>query len=143
MDVGGQNETLLLVLILAGFPVVFGLLWCGVLFLLSHASGWRRLAERYRAAEQPGGTAFRWQSGYVGAISYHNCLNVRVGPRGVALALVRPLHLFHPDLLIPWTALSNPQSLKLLWHETVRYDVGAPRITTLRLPRAVIEAWKP
>lgn len=142
MEDSGSNETLVLLLILVAFPLVFGMMWCGVLFLLSHLSGWRRLAERYRASGQSGGHEFRWQSGYVGAVSYRNCLNVRVGPSGVSLALVRPLHVFHPDLQIPWAALSNPQSMKVLWHESTRFDVGTPKVTTIRLPKTVVEAWK-
>ena len=123
------------------FPIAFGIMWCGVLFLLSRVSGWSRLAQFYARSETPeGGTEFRWQTGMVGVVSYRNCLHIRVLPSGLWLSVAFPLSVGHQRLFIPWTAVHGQQDGKFLWHEVTRFDVGHPPQGRVRLPSKVFAA---
>lgn len=85
--------------------VVFPLLWCGVLFLLSLVGGWRRLASEYPAGDvAPERQTGVWFAMF-GFVNYRGVLTV--GCDGVAvtfrvLILFRP---FHPPIAIPLAAL--------------------------------------
>jgi hypothetical protein len=78
----------------------------GVLWLLSLISGWRKLAQRYRAPRRLEGRSFSFRSGRVGLMNYRGCLWLNADPEGLGLRNVPPFGLFEPALLIPWSELS-------------------------------------
>ncbi len=120
------------------FPVVFVIIWCSVCLILS-LSGWRRLAARFPARTAPSGTRHRVQRGKVGIASYNGCLNVYTSSDGIFLAVIPIFRLGHPPLFIPLKELNNPRVYKLFSWETVIFDIGTPRITSIQLPKQVFE----
>ena len=86
--------------------VLVPLFWCFVVWLLSRASGWGRLARRYESNRRFEGKTSRWQSARVGFIHYNRVLTFTQMDDGLGLT---PMPLFsagHPPLFIPWKAIS-------------------------------------
>jgi hypothetical protein len=122
------------------FPLVFAGFWCLISFMLGLFSGWRRLALSYAADQAPRGTAFGWQSGYVGFVRYRNCLNIRVAPEGLFLSTVWLFRLGHKPLLIPWSAIHDPQQKQVFWFDFTRFQIGEPCIAHVQIPTKVFQA---
>jgi hypothetical protein len=123
------------------FPFVFAAFWCFISLVLGFVSGWQRLALAYATDQAPrGGTAFSWQSGYVGVVRYRNCLNVRVAPEGLFLSTVWLFRLGHKPLLIPWSAIHNPEPRQIFWFHFTRFQIGEPCIAHVQIPTKVFEA---
>jgi hypothetical protein len=101
--------------LLAGFPLYFAALWCGIIFLLSRVGGWHRLAQSFQATSQPTGRKFSMASASLGGTNYNNCLTTVVANEGFFMQPWLPFRMFHPPLLIPWNAFSPFQERKLLW----------------------------
>jgi hypothetical protein len=88
-------------LLLLTAAVVGAIMLCAVAAVSSLLSGWGRLAERYRAPEQPEVTRFgRWRSRVSGP---YLLLTIGAGRSGLHLASPAWFRLFHPPLLIPWS----------------------------------------
>jgi hypothetical protein len=88
-------------LLLLTAAVVGAILLCAVAAASSVLSGWGRLAQRFRAPEQPEVTRFgRWRTRVSGP---YLLLTVGAGRLGLYLALPVWFRLFHPPLLIPWS----------------------------------------
>jgi hypothetical protein len=121
--------------LIALFPVIIVGIWCGVVFLLASIGGWHRLAKFYATNKRPSTKGVTMQSGMIGMMSYGNCLGIHVEPGGFFLSILLPFRFAHPTLFIPWEAIRNPTVRRFLWSETVKFDVGDPRIATLRLPK--------
>jgi hypothetical protein len=119
-------------------PFLIAAFWCFMCLMFSFISGWRVLAERYKAAESTHGRAFFMKSGKVGQISYRSCLNVCVSDEGMFLSVFPLFRLGHSPLFIPWIAISSREDKKLLWLKTVKLGIGAPRIATIELPKSVL-----
>lgn len=79
-----------------------------------YVSGWRRLAQVYKAADSPRGKSFYMRSGGVGLISYRSCLNVSVTPEGMFLSVFPLFRLCHPTLFIPWASISGSVAKNIL-----------------------------
>lgn len=124
-------------LIGVGFPFFFGALWCGVCLLLSGLGGWGRLAEKFAALRPPAGTRFFMQSGKVGVVNYKGCLTVHTSADGLHLAVWPFFRIGHKPLLIPWRDIHNGQVRSVLFSESVAFEVGSPKIATLRLSKKI------
>jgi hypothetical protein len=120
------------------FPMVFVMVWCSVCLILS-LSGWRRLARRFPARTAPSGTPFKVPRGKVGIASYKGCLTVHSSSDGIFIIVSPVFRLGHPPLFIPLKELNNPRVYKFFSWETVVFDVGSPRITSLELPKQIFE----
>ncbi len=136
----GMPLPLLVVLAVIGFTVLFTGIWCFVCFVLAHVGGWSALAARYRATTPPDGIRHSMVRGAVGAVEYNGALNVSVGAAGLHLSVFRLLKLAHPDLFIPWEAVTAREDRKLFLGENVRLSIGRPPLTTITLPKKTIEA---
>jgi hypothetical protein len=121
-------------------PLAFAALWCAICLLLSFFSGWRKLALWYATDHSPHGTAFWWQSGYVGLVAYRNCLNIRVAAEGLFLSPVWPFRPGHKTLLIPWRAIHDAEPRQVLWLQFTRFQVGVPTLARIQLPTKVFDA---
>ena len=108
-------------------------LWCGIVFLLSHVSGWQTLARSFPERADPGGIDYRLLSGRVGFVSYRNALRVAAGAEGLHLWVLAFFRLGHKPLLIPWSAMHNRRERSFLWQKTVRVEVGQSG-TRIELP---------
>jgi len=130
---------LLVALAVAGFAVVFAGLWSVVCYVLAQVGGWSALAERYRAAAPPVGTRHAVVHGAVGAVEYKGSLTVSIGPEGFRLSVSRLLKPGHPDLFIPWAAVTARADRKFLRWESVRLTIGQPAVATITLPKPILD----
>ena len=132
----------IIILIPIAFLTFFPIFWCFVIWINSHLSGWKRLAERYQTDRKPEGKSYSGQQGAIGFVSYRSCLDVVVSEDGIFL---RPGALFrfaHPQLYIPWTEFHQVERKQILWHTVVRAELGKPRLAIVRLPLRVFEESK-
>ena len=106
---------------------------------LARVSGWRQMAERWRADRKPDGLAFWISIAWVGEVRYKRALNAVVAREGLYLApfLFRA---GHRPLLIPWEELHSEGEEKGFLTRYAKLSVGRPAITTLLLPPEVWEA---
>lgn len=118
-------------------PVLFVAGWCAISFLLSAIGGWRRLAARFPARNEPSGELLFMRSGSVGMASYRGCLIINRNVAGFRLSVLFPFRLGHPPLFIPWSEVHRASRRRVLWSDTVSFEVGTPPITSLELPGAV------
>ena len=124
----------------AFFPLVFAAFWCCICFLLAAVGGWRQLSVAYGTDRPPHGKEFRWQSGAFGQVNYGACLNLHVASEGMYLSVSWPFRVGHRALLIPWGAIHDEESTRILWRRLTRFRVGTPSIASLQLPTRVFEA---
>ena len=126
MDPSSPYASLWIILYMLAWPVLFvGLVWI-ILAVLSVMSGWRTLAERYRAQGKPQG---RRVSGSVimNLVSYQNFAALRIGGEGISVALTLPFKSLHPPLFIPWSEVAGCESTRILFFDTTTVSVGPRR----------------
>jgi hypothetical protein len=134
-----MDKSALTVILIVLFPFLFAGLWCGVCLFTSTMGGWRRLAERFPARGQPSGRRFFMQRGKVGRVAYKGCLTIHSSPEGLHLSVWLPFRPGHPPLFIPWNEICNATTRRFLWAESVEFDVGSPRVATIRLSGEIFE----
>lgn len=88
------NPAWLVPAIIAGFAIGFPLFWYAVVWFLSLAGGWQRLARDYAAGS-------RSVFGMVGWVSYRFVLTVHVAGDGIFIAVMPLFRIGHPPLFIP------------------------------------------
>jgi hypothetical protein len=102
-----------------------------LIFVLSRASGWPALADRYPALSQPPRALVQFGYGvFAGWIGYNGGIVLSADERGLYLAAM-PLVLSwcHAPIFIPWAEVQEIRPAKRLW-ATV-YEVrtlGAPEV---------------
>jgi hypothetical protein len=116
---------------------LFVVMWIGVVALLSHMSGWPKLASVYRARRPPSGRCFLLAGGKIGAVSYRGTLTIYTSPEGVYISLWPIFRFRNPPLFIPWHDIHNRREKRWLWTRLIDFDVGSPPIGTMRLFAAV------
>ena len=98
-----QNQLLIVILGVLGFVVW----WIFVLNMIALMSGWKRLAQRFRAQMEFPGEKWSWQSAQMRfRANYNNCLTVGADQADL---FVRPAGFFrvgHPALSIPWLEIT-------------------------------------
>lgn len=87
------------------FVVFFVALWLFVMWLSSWASGWRRLAERFKTTFEFDGETVSYVSARIGWGNYSAALVVGANDQGLYLVPVWAFRPFHLPLLIPWTEI--------------------------------------
>lgn len=139
MQLSTSNPWLLVFGIVAGFAIVFPLMWCFVVWLLSQIGGWSRLARRYTAGDRiVSGQRFNSVTGMVGGVSYRHVLTVHLNTEGF---FIEPFVLFriaHPRLFIPWGEVTARSPFRVLWWQSERLTIGAPKVGTITLPVDVL-----
>ncbi len=114
--------------------LMFPVIWCTVLALLSMLSGWRSLGERFRA-EGPPPEGRQWLvSGSVGWIDFSGSLVVGRSEAGLHLAAFPLFRPFHPPLLVPWSAITARKRTTYWFRRFDTLEVAGDRIVRLRLP---------
>ena len=102
-------ETLYVILSGSGFVLVFGLIWMGVLTLLSRMGGWHGLAREFPATgriQDTNSKMHRWCSARMSfLVNYNNCLTLIVGDRGLYMRTNIFLRFAHRPILIPRDAI--------------------------------------
>ncbi len=82
------------------------------------------------------------QSGSVGRVSYRSCLTVHRSAEGLFLSVLLPFRPGHPPLFIPWNAVRNATSRRILWVERVAFEVGSPGLASVQLSPKIFEGRK-
>lgn len=126
-----------LVLIIGGATVAFAFMWVSICHLLSWLGGWRRLAGFYPAGSASGAVTHRWQSGQFGFVTYRRCLNVQVSAQGLRIEAATLFWPGHAPLFLPWSAIHRAHIERWLIIDFVAFDVGEPRLATVRLPASL------
>jgi hypothetical protein len=120
-----------------GCVLLFGVFYSGLLWFISRIGGWRTLATEFpdrpvaveshvfRIEDQPFERSLRrfyWQSLMMGPpyfpSNYGSCVNVDVGERGIRLQVSLPFRLFHPPVLLPWSAIEGCESQRVMYFWT-------------------------
>lgn len=102
-------NTSVVVLIILGAITFFILLWAGIIYTISYASGWQKLAESYSTTYTPTRTKscsclFRKSSSYNGVVQYAST------SEGLYLKTISLFSIGHKPLFIPWSAIENYES---------------------------------
>ncbi len=126
------------ILAMAGAIVAGVLLFLLIGFVLSVVSGWQELARRYRATAPPRGTRFGAVTGRVGPVNYNSSLTIYVSSEGLYLTILKLFRLSHPDLFIPWGAVTGRQAARTLFFDAVDLAIGQPYLATIMLPKRVL-----
>lgn len=107
-------------------------------YVFSIFSGWRKLAEYYKANKFVPNKLSKWKTGSIGNIFMQNCLNIGTNESGLFLST---FGLFFPSLLIPWDAVTKVHFVKKEYFNTIDYcnlQIGNPPITKISLPRETL-----
>jgi hypothetical protein len=98
--------------------LLFPLLWVVISFGVSLA-GWQKLTTQYRATNLPLNTTVSSLSyAKMGWADYKNVIRAGASQEGLALQVFFLFRLFHPPLLIPWSAVGSIQSSTSFWSTT-------------------------
>lgn len=133
----------LVILLVAAYLAIL----VAVMFVLSHWSGWRQVAQVYpRCTPAPdadrgiGSIAFtRWGG-------YNNCIRWHADDDYLHLRIIPPFSMFHPPLSIPWTEIDIEPSRHWLGLATLHFGGRTWRVTAgmvrreLRLRRLLAES---
>ena len=92
-------------------PLYFAML-LGVGALVTVASGWRTLSNRFPSVAQVEGERFHFASAKMGRVpwfpvNYGGILIVTVTPTGLAVSIYLPFRLLCPEFLIPWAQVES------------------------------------
>ncbi len=126
-----MSEALTVLTVVGGFAIAFPLIWILVLNLIARLGGWAGLAEAFPARGDPRGDHFSWRSGTVGWFgSYRNVLEVWVSPSGLWLRPVMIFRAGHKPMMVPWSAVQEARTRKLIILVESRIVVRRPGGTT-------------
>lgn len=130
--------------IVGGFLVVFPLFWCVVVWILSRASGWHRLAARFACGGRlMTGARHRGVTGMVGLVSYRGTLTLHFDTDGFFMEVMPLFRIGHQRLFIPWSEISGRMPRRVLWWKSVSLSVGQPVISTITLPADLVDKHAP
>jgi hypothetical protein len=110
------------VLLGLAFAVCFVGMWCLVEWILSRASGWQELAERFHDRGTFRGRRYRFRSGRMNGVWFRMCLNVGMNEHGLHLVPTLLFRPFHRPLLIPWGEIELENHKWLIFsHTAIRF----------------------
>jgi hypothetical protein len=111
-------------------------------WILGQLDGWKRLYRRFpAAADGRAGPKFTFLSGRIGLVQWRNTLVAQVTPEGLRLSVIFLFRPGHPPLLFPWSEIKHANRLRdFPWRDFVEFEIGAPRVTKIRLPAKVFAA---
>ena len=115
--------------------------WLGLDYAFSVWSGWRHLAERFRAMSKPGGPRIRWQVVRFGPIPETGVTNMIPAVQGLYIYAGLLYRGFRPALLIPWSEISPAREVRELWWK--RYEVPVADATKIRMSRRAYRRLEP
>jgi hypothetical protein len=135
-----MDQSYLIPLIILGFPIFFGGMWCFVCWLLANIGGWQRLAARFPAKSgPPAGKGYHFQSAQLGVASYRSTLSLHCTDDGMHFVPMVLFRFAHPPLFIPWREMHNARAFRFLWLDVVKLDIGEPKLASIQLPKAVFQ----
>ncbi len=121
------GEGVLVVFVPLAFAVVFPLLWCGIVKLVSVLGGWSALAARYPAGGARPARSWGMKSGTFGNFAnYRGVLTVGVGPEGLFLDVMWAFRVGHAPILVPWSEVEIGEDERFFFLP----------VTSVRFPKA-------
>ena len=138
MALGSGILWVVVLLIIAGWPLFFLALWSGIVMLMSLMGGWHRLAKSYAVAEIPAGGQ-SWMSGMIGIARYNRTLTVATDANGLYLNVRRIFRIGHPPLFIPWKDIRNPERSSFLARDYITFEVGTPTVARIKLQAIALD----
>jgi hypothetical protein len=91
--------------------------------VMSHIAGWRSIAAAYPEQRDRQGDTIRFITGELGSahfpIKYRNCLRLRVGPKGLGVALMFPFNFRSPAFFVAWPDVEGLDEHQLIATRTV------------------------
>lgn len=121
--------------------LLFVLAWIGLDYVFSVQSGWRALAEHFRARSRPPGPRVRWQVVRFGPIPETGVTNMIPSPKGLYVYAGLLYRSFRPPLLIPWPLIASVREVRELWWK--RYEVTVAGATKIRMSRRAYRILEP
>ena len=108
--------------------VVFPIAWVLAAFAMSRSGGWTALAERYGTdrPEPPNTRSMQWAT--FGWLSYKGVIKVGYSDDGLYLGMMTLFRMFHPPLLIPWSAIRSRTRGRYWMMSVDTLEVGDIRI---------------
>lgn len=125
-------------------PLLWVVIWYGVLRLIAWAGGWTRLAAHYPGTRSPNGVKLRDTWITVGWADYNGCVNYVVEEEGLHISLWPLFNIGHAPLFIPWADMRVEDVFKQFLRRglVVKISIGDPLVCRLRLPKRVFDAGK-
>ncbi|MFN8348906.1 MAG: hypothetical protein U0X91_28155 [Spirosomataceae bacterium] len=117
-----MKEVLMIVGIVGLFLVFFPLLWLGIIYIVSHFSGWHFLAGRYQAEPMKEGF-YRGVYGRIGMANYNGVLRVAFTEKGMYLHVMPLFKIGHPPLLLPWSQLKDWREVHSFFQHAVKCNI--------------------
>jgi hypothetical protein len=121
-----KNTTQLTLLVLGLFCTIAPLIWCSVVLIISHASGWQNIATIYSTNATPAKTQVC--SGTIGGSRYSFTLEYATTDQGLYLKTSKLFSVGHKPLFIPWAAMDSLQSGSFLFIYNSKFNVNGTTI---------------
>jgi hypothetical protein len=119
---------------------IFGILWCGLCWLIGAICGWRKLAQRYFHANPASfGSQHEEVSGKVGFFPYNKLLQVTLTDQGFFLEIMVLFRVGHPRLFIPWDEVYERHQTRLGFRRATELGIGTPVLVSITLPEDVVD----
>ena len=136
----GPTLWLLVALIILVWPLFFIALWSAIVYGMSRLGGWHRLARTHgSAALAPEGRIYQAITGMIGISSYKRVLTIICSDKGMLVTVRWVFRMGHPPLFIAWSDVRNARRMTLFYRDYVAFDIGDPRIASMRLPLQVFD----
>ncbi|MFZ4807377.1 MAG: hypothetical protein ACOYLQ_08985 [Hyphomicrobiaceae bacterium] len=108
---------------------------------LKGGGGWGQLEPHYAVEPCSVAGAETRQTVQVGRVVYRNCVTVGASDAGLYLEMKSPLPIWRkPPLLIPWSAMTHIEQVRLFWQPAAMLHIGRPALATMTLPRALFRS---
>lgn len=106
-----MSPTMITVLVVGLFLLVFPLMWLGITSLLMAISGWSKVSARYPDRADTVLGSFGWQSGAIGphplaSVNFRNVLTFEACSAGMRLKVMKVMAPFAKPVFVPWDALT-------------------------------------
>jgi hypothetical protein len=131
----------------AGFLLLFAVMWISVTTLLGYISGWPALAKQFPDRPEAASLKANGQSGAMGVfpVSMNGILNLSVCPSGLRIGISRVFGPFSPPFFVPWREIRVERASRFYGERAVLY-FGGGRLTIAafladRLARASRGNW--
>lgn len=135
-----MQDTAIVLLVIAGFAILFPLFWMAIVYLISRVGGWSELAARFGHDGPVTGDVFKWCSARLRvACNYSNCLTVTVCDEGIHIRTLVFFKVGHPPLFIPWTAVRDLKVRRYWRYSSARLILEDP--TGNGSPSIVLYGW--
>jgi len=119
----------------------FALIWIIICILVSFASGWAALAQRFRYDGEFSGSRFGLRHAPM-RLWVGQSVEVGANLEGLHLSVLSLSRIGHPPLLIPWREVWVGQKGKILWFYYVELELGKDNRIPLRISDELAERLK-